>query len=402
MAIEYDQLGNAISGSYEGKATSPPPAPSAAKPSIPKPGKPPYTPNEFDKDKTQYSVSNYMYPDDLMADDGRYGGNYVIFYINVVTDSKLFNDGNVETVNDLTPRDSGDLNAMKLTDKQLIGANAIGNTIAGLAGGTIALGGSPNKEGKVTAGSRVAGAAKGAAIANIATVGIGVAATLSPETKRAKKRLKTAIALHVPNQLSIRYGMQWNEEDTAAFAMAAAAAQAGPEIMKALKGGGNNKDVTDLGKAIISNIALSKGPLAAASSKVLGLAANPKKEQIFKGVDYRTFSFDYQFYPRSSDEAKNVLRIIEQFKYHMHPEFKDDNNFIYVYPSEFDVFYYQGKQENMNLHRHTSCVLYEMNVNYTPNGSFTTFANGMPTQINVTLAFKELALLSKEKIKDGL
>jgi len=86
----------------------------------------------------------------------------------------------------------------------------------------------------------------------------------------------------------------------------------------------------------------------------------------------------------------------------MHPEFKDTNNFIYVYPSEFDVFYYQGTKENMNLHRHTSCVLQEMNVNYTPNGSFTTFANGMPTQINVTLSFKELALLSKEKIKDGL
>jgi len=388
MAIEYDQLGNAISGSYDGVPT--PPSPSKAIPSIPAPGKPPYTPNEFDKNKTQYSVANYMYPSDLMADDGRYGGNYVIFYINVVTDSKLFDDKTVQTVNDLTPRDSGDLNAMKLTDKQLIGANGIANTIAGLAGGAIGF------------GKGATGALKGAAIANAGTVGVGVAATLSPETKRAKKRLKTAIALHVPNQLSIRYGMQWNEEDTAAFAMAAAAAKGGPEIMKALKEGGNNKDVTDLGKAIISNIALSKGPMASASSKVLGLAANPKKEQIFKGVDYRTFAFDYQFYPRSAEEAQNVLRIIEQFKYHMHPEFKDTNNFIYVYPSEFDVFYYQGTKENMNLHRHTSCVLQEMNVNYTPNGSFTTFANGMPTQINVTLSFKELALLSKEKIKDGL
>ena len=97
-----------------------------------------------------------------------------------------------------------------------------------------------------------------------------------------------------------------------------------------------------------------------------------------------------------------IMNIIEQFKYHMHPEFKDTNNFIYVYPSEFDVFYYQGGKENLNLHRHTSCVLTEMNINYTPNGSFTAFANGMPTQINVTLAFRELALLSKEKIKDGL
>jgi hypothetical protein len=58
--------------------------------------------------------------------------------------------------------------------------------------------------------------------------------------------------------------------------------------------------------------------------------------------------------------------------------------------------------ENRNLHRHTSCVLTEMNINYTPNGAFTAFNNGMPTQINVTMNFQELALLTKDKISEGL
>ena len=130
-----------------------------------------------------------------------------------------------------------------------------------------------------------------------------------------------------------------------------------------------------------------------------GLAANPKKEQAFKNVDFRTFSFDYQFAPKSATEAENVLNIIRSFKYHMHPEFKDTTGFLYIYPSEFDIVYYKGTQENLNIHRHTSCVLTEMNVNYTPNGIFSTFANGMPTQINITLTFKELMLLSKELIE---
>jgi hypothetical protein len=43
-----------------------------------------------------------------------------------------------------------------------------------------------------------------------------------------------------------------------------------------------------------------------------------------------------------------------------------------------------------------------MSINYTPNGLFTTFDNGMSTQMNVTLNFRELALLTKDKIKDGL
>lgn len=334
----------------------------------------------------KYDVKNHMYPDDLMASDGRYGGNYVVFYINVATDSKLFKDKSVQTVDDLTPRDRGDLIAQNLSKGQLIGANAIVNTLAGITGGSILAGG-------------VSGAVKGAAVANIPTVGVGVAGTLAPDATRSQKRLKTAIALHVPNQLQIRYGMQWSEEDTAAIAMAAAG---GEELMKALQSGGKSSDVKGVGAAVVANLALSKAPNAAAASAALGLAANPKKEQVFKGVDFRTFQFEYQFFPRSAAESNNVKRIIEEFKYHMHPEFKDNNNFVYIYPSEFDIFYYQGGVENRNIHRHTSCVLTEMNVNYTPNGAFTTFDNGMPTQINVQMSFRELALLTKDKVKDGL
>ena len=137
-------------------------------------------------------------------------------------------------------------------------------------------------------------------------------------------------------------------------------------------------------------------------SRLTGLAPNPRKEQLFKNVNFRTFTFDYQFYPRDAAEARNVEKIIKEFKYHMHPEFKDANNFLYVYPSEFDIFYYKDTQENMHVNRHTSCVLTDMVVNYAPNGQFTAFSDGTPTQINITLTFKELATLTKEKIADGL
>lgn len=335
----------------------------------------------------KYEVKQHMYPDDLMSDESKYGKHYVIFYINVASDSKLVNGKNAAaTVNEMTPRDAGDMVGSNMSKKGLVASNATVNTLGGIVGGSIALGGG------------IKGAAKGAAVANIGTVGVGVASTMAPEVLRGKKRLKTAIALHVPNQLQIRYGVQWSDEDTSILAMAAAG---GEEVMKALSDD-KNSNVSGVGAAIIANLALSKGPNAGANSAALGLAANPKKEQVFKGVDFRTFQFEYQFFPRSVNEARNVLRIIEEFKYHMHPEFKDDNNFVYVYPSEFDIFYYQNGKENKNLHRHTSCVLTEMSINYTPNGAFNTFANGMPTQINVQMSFRELALLTKDKIKAGL
>ena len=330
----------------------------------------------------KYDIKNHSYPSDLMAADGRYGGNYAMFYINVATDSKLFKDTGVKTVEDYSPRDRGDLIGQNMSRTGLVGSNTALNI----------------------AGATAAGAALGipgttAVVAGAATVGVGVAATMAPDAKRSQRRLKTAIALHIPNQLSIRYGVQWSEDDTSMLAMANAA---GTEVLKAVTSGSKDSNVSGVAQAVSTNLALAHGPNKEANSAALGLAANPKKEQVFKGVDFRTFSFDYQFFPRNSIEAKNVMNIIQEFKYHMHPEFKDANNFVYIYPSEFDIMYYANGKENKNLHRHTSCVLTEVNVNYTPNGVFTTFPDGQPTQINLTLSFRELALLTKDKIKDGL
>jgi hypothetical protein len=183
-----------------------------------------YTPrggaNKFEGGK--YDITNYSYPADLMAPDGRYGSNYAIFYINVATDSKLFKDKTVKTVDDFPPRDRGDLIAQNFTRKGLVGANAVANTLGGAVGGSIGFGGGAS------------GAAKGVALANVATVGVGVAATQAPDATRSQKRLKTAIALHIPNQLQIRYGMQWSEDDTGTLAMAGAG---GSELVKALQSG---------------------------------------------------------------------------------------------------------------------------------------------------------------------
>jgi uncharacterized protein YcfJ len=332
-------------------------------------------------DSNTYQTKQYSYPSDLFDSTGQYGGNYAIFYINVSADSKLYKADPTRTLTDMPKRDQGDLVGQNI---DLVKAN-IG---AGAGEGAIAGG---------LLGGNLKGAAAGAATGAVAGAAVG-ALLSSMGTTRANKRLKTAIALHIPNDLSISYGVQWSEEDTAALAMGSAVTE---EVIKAVQTG-KIKDVKGVGAEVLASLALSKAPNAGANSAATGLASNPKKEQVFKGVDFRTFSFDYKFFPRNSTEAQYVLNIIQEFKYHMHPEFKDSNNFLYIYPSEFDIMYYQNGKENLNLHRHTSAVLTHMSINYTPNGMFTTFADGMPTQIDVKLDFRELALLTKDKVKAGL
>ena len=41
---------------------------------------------------------------------------------------------------------------------------------------------------------------------------------------------------------------------------------------------------------------------------------NPYEEQMFNGIPFRNFSFDFTFTPSSEDEGKQVFRIIKMFR----------------------------------------------------------------------------------------
>jgi len=352
---------------------------------------------QFDLNK--YKIEQHSYPSDLMSPMGEYGGNYAIFYINVAVDSKLLKDPTIQTVNDNTPRDVGD--AAGLSNKYQSGAGGLVAGQTGVALGALGLGGGLTSTTTLNGYTSTGLSSATYKTLGTAAVGAGVIKSVASTFSGQKKRLATAIALHTPNNMSTTYSVSYEEEETDTFAMGIAAVGT---ISPAFKKAAEQKGMSDVSGSVAAAV-LAQGlklPGSAGVSKVTGLAPNPRKEQIFKHVNFRQFTFDYQFYPRDQQEAENVLNIIYQFKLHMHPEFKDANNFLYVYPSEFDIFYYNGGQENLNVNRHTSCVLTDMVVNYSPNSQFTTFPNGMPTQINVTLTFKELATLTKEKIQDYL
>jgi hypothetical protein len=347
-------------------------------------------------DNKEYNVTGLSYPQDVV-DSREYGGNKVIFYINVSVDSRVFKapGGQTETVTGVERDMRGALVGNRFSTGAVVAATSVA-TAASVAGLSEIF--------RINTGSTVGNALAGGAISagstaliasNVNNQEAAPGEKKEPTFSRPQKRLKAAVALYVPNQLSVRYSAGWGEEDTMALS---AFAQGGEEIKRAFSGEGLT-NVGGLAQSVLTSVALDKGPFGTSLGIASGLAANPKKEQAFKNVDFRSFTFDYQFAPRSSSEAKNMLNIIRLFKYHMHPEFKDETGFLYIYPSEFDIVYYKGARENLSIHRHSSCVLTEMNVNYTPNGIFTTFEDGTPTQINLSMTFRELMLMSKETIE---
>lgn len=349
----------------------------------------------------KYKAATFCYPQDLL--DPKAGNvNHVRFYINIQSDSKAENTG-LGGFADIQP-DRSTMNSIvgKTFDNDSFQKGyATVKGIEGALGGLLAGG---------LLGGNAKGALSGAAVGGILGGGKAIATTTVLDNfagikfGQPSKRLAGFIALYMPNQLSTRYSMQWQEEEMD-LAMSVAT---NPEIAKQVEAvkeaasKGNLKDAavastSGLG-SIGANILLKNSATLSAASR---MAANPRKEQVFKGVDYRRFTFEYQFAPRNPTEAQTALEIIKQFKYHMHPEFKDASNFIYIYPSEFDIEYCFGEGQNQKIHRISSCVLTELNVNYSPNGVFSTFPDGTPTQINIQMSFTELELLTKDRIMKG-
>ena len=177
----------------------------------------------------------------------------------------------------------------------------------------------------------------------------------------------------------------------------------GKQTAKALKEF-SQEVLKNIGGSFVEALSGNEGAIPLAN-KVFGRADNPFVEVFFNSMNVRTFQYNFNFAPRNEDETMDVQKIIQLFRFHMAPELKGANNRFLTLPSTFDIHYmYQmedGKAtENDFYNKIATCVLENCTVDYTPGG-VRSFANGAPTQITMSLQFKETELLTKERINEG-
>jgi hypothetical protein len=141
----------------------------------------------------------------------------------------------------------------------------------------------------------------------------------------------------------------------------------------------------------------------------VGKSFNPFREIMFKGVDFRNFSFTFTFFPRNQKESIVVNNIINLFQYHMLPEEKDEfgGGRFWVNPSDFDIEFYKfnpEKQtevyENPFLPPLSTCILKNVSVNFVPNGEFLTHEDGAPLGVSLRLEFTETEVFTKTRFKE--
>jgi hypothetical protein len=236
---------------------------------------------------------------------------------------------------------------------------------------------------------------------------------------RRISRTTDAIALYMPDTLNFTHNQSYS--DVAVFdtlgklGTIAAAATAGKSLFDEFRETGTASiNMTNVSSFILQAIrdfgGATAGNLATLGFAALGTASNPGLELLYSSPSFRSFRFDFMFYPRSQKEALEVMKIIDRLKFHQAPEIAGNagGRFL-IPPSEFDIkFYFNGK-ENPNIPKVSTCVLEQIDVDYAPNG-FSAYevptkfepelgGTGTPTGIRLSLQFKETQIITKEFLR---
>ncbi len=219
-------------------------------------------------------------------------------------------------------------------------------------------------------------------------------------------RLAQAIALYMPAQISMSHSANYGEQEIGSVV---AAAMSGLKTLNkdisvgdmALELGGNAVAGAgaELGQAVLkaADATLAPGALAAAEISQ-GRIRNNRTEMKFEGIGRRSFSFQFSMMPNNAKEAQTISDIVTAFRFHAMPEIEGSDlaGRTMIAPSTFDIEY----KPNAHLHKISTSVLEGVEVQY--GGERTQFfVDDHPVQTNLTLNFKELEIITKERIQEG-
>ena len=233
------------------------------------------------------------------------------------------------------------------------------------------------------------------------------------------KRTKDSIVLYMPPNLQVNHSAVYKQNEMGGMGM-----ELGQRIkkmmsradavgwldaaMEAIPGFGQQagREALKVGAKIGSE--LIGGDIMAGVDKLGNRAENKFFESTFNEVGFRKFSYTWKFTPRNPKESEVAHDIIKTFKFHMLPELPEVGDFgrYFVVPASFDIFYMFRGDENEWVNKVSTCVLHNMDINYSP-GTYQTFRphqgkkGAPPIEIDMKLDFTETQIITKAEALKG-
>jgi hypothetical protein len=225
------------------------------------------------------------------------------------------------------------------------------------------------------------------------------------------------IYLPVTEQIPTELTLKWSGPSTVATSIEAAQKIVTGAVLGNLGG--------KLGQIVETLIGKSTGAGASPDNASVGdIARNtslavarqqvaPTLKQLFQGVDFRNFTFNFKFIPANENEANEIYQILEAFQYYSLPSVATANSML-QWPAEWDVELVHSTEDTIqntssnniiktqrlnNLMAFRRLVCTNVKINYGNADGFYYYSDGQPNVIDMTLSFSETDYLTREKFK---
>ncbi len=231
-------------------------------------------------------------------------------------------------------------------------------------------------------------------------------------TRAPTRRISTAITMFMPNQVATSYGAEYT--DTGIGLITNQALEAFNSRLQTREGRDALRRGLTEGLPTALTLLLQEtlgalpgfGGLREVQGMQTGEIISDRLELAFKGVNKRSFQYTFRMIPKSKAEAEEIRNIIFMFKSNMLPEFSSGSEIgrRMIVPNTFDIRYMYQSRENDFLYKVGTCVLENMSVTYGGDKyrTYTGTDDGAPpSETTMTLQFKELDLVTREKVQEG-
>ena len=220
--------------------------------------------------------------------------------------------------------------------------------------------------------------------------------------KRQEGNIIGQVLLPIPGGISDSNNVQWGSGELNPLEMAAA--QAGIAALQEDFASGFEKFGDSISN-VLKDPEVKKGFQAQivgaatginqqALQRGEGMVMNPNMELLFGGPTMRSFGFTFKLSPRSKKEAETVIKIMRFFKQGM-AVIRTQSQYFLKAPHTFKLEYIKkttrdSQEVHPYLNRFKECALSNCTVQYTPDGNYNTYSDGVMTSYSMQLGFSEL------------
>lgn len=130
------------------------------------------------------------------------------------------------------------------------------------------------------------------------------------------------------------------------------------------------------------------------AGSLAGAIPNPHPTVFFKGLNLRQFTWNWKLVPRNAQDAESMRRILYNLRTYILPS---SSGATLTYPKMVTPIP-QGKGAS-RLGNFKRCMVSQMTINYTGEGTSAFFVDGSPVSVALTMEFTEIENYTQQDVK---